>query len=185
MKQTVLLLTLLLALIAVAAEESPTPTPGKNPAKPTSVSDDTSKEQLEAKFQETLTNAVLKGNFRDVNEDGSLSKEQEDQYTIEKVEKVGEDVWTVWARIQYGKADVTLPVPVYVKWAGDTPVISVTDVGLPGLGTYTARVMVYRDLYTGTWFGPGHGGLMSGTIERKKNARSAGSESSLAPDKSR
>jgi len=32
-------------------------------------------------------------------------------------------------RIQNGKRDVTAPVPVAVKWAGDTPVIMLTDHG--------------------------------------------------------
>jgi hypothetical protein len=54
-----------------------------------------------------------------------------------------------------------------VKWAGDTPVISVTDVGVPGLGTYTARVVVYGDQYAGIWSTSdgSHGGQMWGKLE--------------------
>jgi hypothetical protein len=53
-----------------------------------------------------------------------------------------------------------------VKWAGDTPVITLTDMTIPGLGTYTARVMVYRDHYAGYWSAGDHGGQMWGRIER-------------------
>ena len=63
---------------------------------------------------------------------------------------------------------MTLPVPVRLEWAGDTPVVSVTDLGLPGLGTYTARVAFYRDLYAGMWWGSSHGGNMFGKIERDR-----------------
>ena len=45
--------------------------------------------------------------------------------------------------------------------------VSMTDLGLPGLGTYTARVAFYRDSYAGIWGGGGkHGGNMFGRIVR-------------------
>ena len=46
--------------------------------------------------------------------------------------------------------------------------ITVTDAKIPGLGTYTARVMFYRDEYAGTWSGGNHGGHLWGKIERGK-----------------
>jgi hypothetical protein len=42
---------------------------------------------------------------------------------------------------------------------------------IPGLGTYTARVLIYRGQYAGTWSGGDHGGELWGRIEK-----SAGSE---------
>jgi hypothetical protein len=57
-------------------------------------------------------------------------------------------------------------MPLKVFWAGDTPVISLTDLSIPGLGTYTARVMVYRDQYAGTWKAKDHGGHLFGRITR-------------------
>ena len=120
--------------------------------------------ELEKKFQETLSNATLVGKWRLV-KDGKLGEEREEKYTLGKVSKLG-SLWIIRARIQFGKKDVTLPVPVRVEWAGDTPVISVTDAGLPGLGKYTARVLVYNGLYTGTWFGSDHGGFLTGKIVR-------------------
>lgn len=53
-----------------------------------------------------------------------------------------------------------------VKWAGDTPVISVTDMTIPLLGTYTARVTIYKDTYAGMWSGGNHGGYMWGKLEK-------------------
>lgn len=118
---------------------------------------------LEKKFQEALHDATLAGKWRLV-KDGKLGEEAEDKYTIRSVAKVGEDLWMVGARIQYGGKDVTIPVPVKVFWAGDTPVISITNAGIPGLGTYSARVMVHDGYYTGTWSAPDHAGFLSGVI---------------------
>ena len=118
---------------------------------------------LEKNFQKALTNVVLSGKWRLV-EDGKLGGERDEKYTISSARKVGPDRWIIESRIEYGEKDVTLPVPVNVYWAGDTPVISVTQMIIPFLGTYTARVMVYGGLYTGTWSGPGHGGFLSGLL---------------------
>ena len=118
---------------------------------------------LEKKFMEALSNSTLVGRWR-LAKDGKLGDEKEDKYTISSVTKVGADLWVFGARIQYGGADVTVPVPVKVYWAGDTPVISITNAGIPGAGTYTARVMVYGEYYTGTWSAPDHAGFLSGCI---------------------
>ncbi|SRR6266545_2538596 len=120
---------------------------------------------LEKKFVETLSGATLSGRWRLVH-DGKLGEEKEEKYTIGTVSKWGGDTWVINARIQFGDKDATVPVPVKVLWAGDTPVISITNAGLPGLGTYTARVLIYEGLYSGTWFGPGHGGFLSGKLEK-------------------
>ena len=128
---------------------------------------------LEQAFQESMRGAVLDGNFSVVpqGDEGSVPDDvpprlRRERYEIEKVVKRAGDIWTFHARIQYGERDVTLPVPVRLRWAGDTPVVSVTDLGLPGLGTYTARVVFYRDSYAGMWWGGKHGGNLFGRIER-------------------
>ncbi len=119
-------------------------------------------ERLEAEFEKTMTGAVLAGKFSVTGRD-RLSDER---YTISGVSKVGGNLWLINSRIQYGSRDVTVPVPVKVLWAGDTPVISLTDVAIPGVGTFTARVLIYRGQYAGTWSGGDHGGEMFGRIER-------------------
>jgi outer membrane protein assembly factor BamB len=60
---------------------------------------------------------------------------------------------------------VTVPVVVDVVWAGDTPMIQVTEMSIPMLGTYSARVVIFGDQYAGLWSGSDHGGHMFGTIE--------------------
>ncbi|HYE18392.1 MAG TPA: hypothetical protein VEA69_08100 [Tepidisphaeraceae bacterium] len=136
-------------------------------SKPTATEAPPDLEQLarEKAFTERMTNAVMVGQWSD-----GKGAPKADKYTIESVQKMpGKgDTWVFNARIQFGGKDVTLPLPVPVKWAGDTPVISVTDFGIPGLGTYTARVLIYNDTYAGTWSGGDHGGYMWGKIERAK-----------------
>jgi hypothetical protein len=124
-----------------------------------------SQEELEKQFAETMSGATLIGNFTIV---GLKSDKplREDRYTLGKVKKIKDDLWSFEARITYGDHDVKLPLALPVKWAGDTPVISVTDVTFPGLGTYSARVLVYRGWYAGTWHGGDHGGQMFGRIEK-------------------
>jgi hypothetical protein len=43
--------------------------------------------------------------------------------------------------------------------------ISVTDMTIPGMGSYTARVMIFKDQFAGMWNAGDHGGMMSGKIE--------------------
>jgi hypothetical protein len=126
-----------------------------------------SQEELEATFKATLTKATLTGRWCLV-QDGKLTPEKEDKYTITAVNKIGGDMWLIHARIQYGKKDVTAPVPVQVKWAGDTPVIVVDKIPIPGSGTYSARLLIYEKTYAGTWSGGDHRGLMNGLITNEK-----------------
>ncbi len=123
----------------------------------------TDRVELEDKFKNTLTKSIFAGRWCMV-ADGKLGEERSEKYTIQSANKVGNDLWLIYARVQYGNKDLLVPVPVSVKWAGDTPVISITDLGIPGLGTYTARVVVYDNAYAGTWSAPDHGGQLHGVI---------------------
>jgi len=117
---------------------------------------------LERQFEETLSGATLEGTFTTTGkEDQGLSREK---YTLGKVKKVKDDYWLFETRIQYGDHDVTLPLSLQVQWAGDTPVITLTDALVPGFGTFTARVLIYRGQYAGTWSGGDHGGHLFGKI---------------------
>lgn len=122
---------------------------------------------LEAKFKETLTGCVFNGRWCLV-KNGSLTEERSEKYSIEGATKSGGDVWLIYARIQYGDRDIKVPVPVQVKWAGDTAVITLDDVSIPGLGTYSARVLVYEKTYAGSWSAGDHGGMLYGVIERQR-----------------
>ena len=124
-------------------------------------------EELEAKFKATLTKATMSGRWCSI-KDGVLGSEKEDKYTIIGATKLGGDNWIINARIQFNKQDIVAPIPVQVKWAGDTPVITVDKLQYPGGGTYTARVLIYDRTYAGTWSGGDHGGLLNGVITNEK-----------------
>ncbi len=125
---------------------------------------DAERQAREAAFAESMRGVVLEGSFTIAGrEAGKLRAER---YEIEKVVKLGGDIWTFHARIQYGDHDVVFPVPVKLLWAGDTPMVSLTDVGIPGLGTFTARVLFYQDHYAGIWRHGEAGGSQFGRIVR-------------------
>ena len=123
-----------------------------------------SQADLDARFTARMTDAVLAGQYTI---GGGAPKS--DKYTIVSVKRLKDDNWLFNARVQFAGKDVTIPMIIPVKWAGDTPVISVTDIGFPGLGSYTARVMIYGDQYAGTWqdsTNKAHGGHLWGKIEK-------------------
>lgn len=121
------------------------------------------REALERRFEEMLSGSTLVGYFT------TTGEEQEeplspDKYTIEKVTKLNTGYWRFDARIQYQGRDQLFRMPVPVEWAGDTPVVTLTNVLVPGLGTFTARVLFYDGHYAGTWSGGDHGGHMFGQV---------------------
>ncbi len=124
-------------------------------------------EAREAEFERSMRNVTLQGHFT-VSRDGEADRLREERYGIESVTKIAGDLWSVAAHIEYGDHDVTVPVPVRLSWAGDTPVIHLTDATIPGLGTFTARVMFYRDHYAGMWWHGETGGNQFGRILRSQ-----------------
>ena len=118
---------------------------------------------MEKQFEESMVNVTLAGFYTM----GDSAELHEDKYVIEKVSKVKEDTWKFEARIQYNKKDFKVAMPLPVKWAGDTPVISLTNFAVPGMGSFTARVVFYNGAYAGTWSGAaGHGGKLFGKISK-------------------
>jgi hypothetical protein len=118
---------------------------------------------LEKWFAEMLTNATLTGSYTT----GDGPNARRDSYTITKATKADGDNWVLTARIEYRGIGVPIDLTVPVLWAGDTPVIEVTNQKVPGFGTFTARVMFYADHYAGTWDAGDHGGLMWGRVEHR------------------
>ena len=149
------------------AKKSDPPAPKDAPAQTTAEKPKATQEELESIFKATLTKATLQGRWCSI-KDGRLGPEKEDKYTILGVSKLGGDTWLIRARIQYGKTDLVAPIPVQVKWAGDTPIIMLDKAGVPGSGEYSARVMIYEKTYAGTWSGGDHGGLLNGVITVEK-----------------
>ena len=126
-----------------------------------------------AELASSLTGATLVGNFTVTGQE--KLNPQAERYELSSVKHLEGDNWLFVARIQYGDHDVTLPIALPILWAGDTPVITVNNIGFPGLGTYSARVMIYDDHYAGFWNGADHGGHLFGVVERG-NAKSQAAE---------
>ena len=124
-----------------------------------------------AAFARRLTNTRLVGSFTDGDQPGKL---QEDSYTIRRVIPLEGGRWKVEARIEYGGRQLTVPIPVDLAFAGDTPMIQVTNLAIPLLGTFTARVLFHGDQYAGTWSGAEHGGHLFGRIEALPPVPAAG-----------
>lgn len=120
--------------------------------------------KLEQAFSDKMKGSVLVGTFT---VDGKKGLPRPERYEIESATKVKDDYWTVVARMQYGKLDLKVPITLKVLWAGDTPVMSLTNLTIPGLGTFTSRVMFYGDRYVGTWQHDSVGGHMFGLVEKQ------------------
>jgi hypothetical protein len=116
---------------------------------------------LERAFTERMRNVSMVGYFTVAGREEPRTTP--DRYDISSVEKVGDDQWRFNARI--GEHDVTLPVTVTMRWIGDTPIIMLTDLTIPTLGTFSVRLLFYGDRYAGTWQHGDTGGHMYGRIE--------------------
>jgi len=132
-------------------------------------------DENEKAFVELMKDSVLVGNFTvnrqrpDGEGDKEGGKQSPERYGIKSIEKKPDGTWQVHSQIKYGKLDVTVPVPVKVHFANDTPVLSVTDLTIPLVGSeFTARVMFFDNQYAGTWRHGKVGGLMYGRVEKGK-----------------
>jgi len=159
-----LALLLFSALFAVAQDAAPPPA-----ASPVEMND------VEKQFQEAMNNVTLIGFFTQ----GDTAELHDDKYVIERVTKIKEDTWKFQARIQYNKKDFKVGMNLPVRFAGDTPVISLTNFAVPGFGSFTARVVMYNGAYAGTWGSTGpnaHGGKLFGKILKNEPAPAAQSD---------
>lgn len=126
---------------------------------------DTDQAELFAKFEKTLKNVALVGSFTIVGREDKSAKPE--RYEISNVRKLDEgDLWLFNARIKYGDKDVKIPMPLEVKWAGKTPVITLENTTIPGLGTFSSHVVIDGDKYAGTWTHGEVSGHLFGTIEK-------------------
>jgi hypothetical protein len=126
--------------------------------------------KLNQGFAKLLSGATMKGSFtvdRDAAEGQPAKPPREEEYAISSATHLGGELWLITSRIRYGDVDATVPVPVVVKWAGSTPVITLDEVTLPGMGTFSARVLFHGNRYAGTWQHDAVGGLMFGRVEPK------------------
>ena len=128
--------------------------------------EDTHQKTLFENFEKAMKGVRFSGFFT---VDGSKNPPSEEVYEIQSVQKFGEqDLWIFTARIKYGQKDVTLPMPLPVKWVGDIPVITMDEMNIPGLGTFSAHVVIDGNKYAGTWSHGKVGGHLYGKITKIK-----------------
>ncbi len=117
-------------------------------------------------FEKYLSGTVLTGVFT---VDGKpLDKLHEERYEIKRAKKLEgyDSLWEITTRIKYGDKDLELPVEINVEWVGKTPVMVMDSVSLPGLGTFSARVVFHDKKYAGTWKHDDVGGHLFGRVDR-------------------
>ena len=129
-----------------------------------------SEQELFDGFAKMLTKVRLVGHFTI---DGRSMKDlEEESYEIRSAKKLPEkDTWLIASRIKYGKNDVTLPLILTVKWAGKTPMITLDEFTIPGMGTFSARVVFHDKKYAGTWTHDSVGGHLFGRIEPMEDTK--------------
>ncbi|MCA9205663.1 MAG: hypothetical protein KDA59_21565 [Planctomycetales bacterium] len=164
-----LLFALLTMPVVGRAQVAPPPDPQPAPVKTATDGFEAApvppQEELYRKFTGAMENVRLAGVFTVRGREDTPPKREE--YLIESVKKLPQgDFWMFKARIRYGDKDVSLPLPLEVKWAGDTPVITLTNFTIPGLGTFDSRVVIHDGKYAGTWTHGNATGHLFGTVER-------------------
>ncbi|GAA4432890.1 hypothetical protein [Bremerella cremea] len=156
---------LLLLLTLAASILLPTTSSADEPAQP----EDTQAKLFEA-FTNDMKDVALIGSFTIVGQENKGLKPE--RYEIKSVRKLDEgDLWVFNARIKYGDHDVQFPIPLEVKWAGKTPVITLDQTTIPGLGTFSSHVVIDGDKYAGTWMHGPVGGHLFGRIEKLEKAK--------------
>jgi len=119
--------------------------------------------KLIEKLSSAISNTKWTGSFTVT---GNEANPKTETYEIRQAEYQGDDKWLLTARIAYGDRDVIVPIPLEIKWAGRTPVITVDNLTIPPLGTFDARVLMRLGSYAGTWAHGDKGGHLFGKYEK-------------------
>ncbi|TWU16767.1 hypothetical protein [Allorhodopirellula heiligendammensis] len=117
----------------------------------------------QARLSRYLTGATFTGAFTvDGREDVAPKAES---YTITSCEPLPEkNRYRLKVKIRYGDVDGEFPMDLDILMAGSTPVITLDAMAIPGLGTFSARVLFHSGRYAGTWQHGAKGGHLYGKI---------------------
>ena len=115
---------------------------------------------VEKEFEQSMIKVLMVGHFTV----GDSTELHDDRYVIDSVTKVKDGLWRFAARVQFNRKDVPIAINVPVFFVGDTAVLSLPRQAVQGLGTYEARLVIYKGGYAGTWGGGAGGGKMFGNI---------------------
>lgn len=139
MKTTVTLPLLTLLLVLGVRAQPPAASPTTEPPKdaPATTADTPKPAAVdpEARFKAMLTKASLTGRWAPLR-DGVLGDERGgDSYQIEGVTKTNGESWVVRAKLSYRQREFVLPIPVKVRFIGDTAIMTVDGLAIPDGGT--------------------------------------------------
>ena len=143
---------------AFAQEATKAPTTGSVKSAP----QDKAREQ---KLADYLSGVKFVGSFTVTGSD-ERPPEPESYYILSAEKMDDGDWWKLTARIKYSTYDLTVPMAMEIKWAGETPVITVDQMAVPGMGTFDARVLIRKGSYAGTWAHDQVGGQLFGRLEK-------------------
>ena len=129
--------------------------------------DGNDQEKREKEFTAMLSQVTLVGTYT---QQEQRKEPERERYTIYHVKKIPgrEHLWRFDVRLQFGKVNLRLPLPLTVRWAGDTPMIVLDDYKIPGLGSFSAKVLFDKTRYAGTWQHGSEGGHLFGEIVKEK-----------------
>lgn len=119
-----------------------------------------------ARLSRYLTGATFTGAFTVDGMEGRAAKAE--SYTITSCEPLAEENrYRMKVKIRYGEVDGEFPMDLDILWAGQTPVITLDSLAIPGLGTFSSRVLINNGRYAGTWQHGESGGNLYGKITTK------------------
>ncbi|MEO1526622.1 MAG: hypothetical protein AAFX06_14395 [Planctomycetota bacterium] len=115
--------------------------------------------------------------------DGTDMTPKTETYSINACEKLPTaDLYRFKAQIKYGQVDQEVPLDLKILWSGNTPVITLDSLWIPGMGTFDARVMIHGDRYAGSWQHGDKGGHMFGKIVERQTTEAADGEKAASKD---
>jgi hypothetical protein len=139
---------------------------------PVAAQEKSEEERFQA-FAKMMANVKMVGSFTVAGE--AAAPKQDGAYVIKSVRKIPEgDYWVFDALVEHEGKEMPLQIPIEVKWSGDTPVITLENLTIPALGTFSARIVIYRDAYAGMWVHGPVKGHMYGVIEKAAAEAPAG-----------
>ncbi len=137
-------------------------------------------ERMEQEFAKTMSGATLVG-FATYVRAGTISRQIDDEYRLGEVIKVDDERWS----FQYSSGERLYKTPsLQVRWVAETPVIIFSEIKMKGRpGTFSARLLIDDDQYSGTWSDGKSGGHMFGMIVHEKPKKGRKAKESKEDDK--
>lgn len=174
MRKTTTVLTTILAFLMStslqAQEQTSTKPDSTDKAKPIEARVEPTKANVqlaaEKAFQTLLSGATLVGNFT-VNGAEKIDAAKllnPDRYELYMISKAKGDYW----QFIYDHKGIPIPLQIKVLWAGTTPILTLDEFTIAGMGTFSARLMFHDNQYAGTWRHGKKHGLMFGKIETRE-----------------